>query len=234
MYRKIRVVVASLVVMGVCMLSSTGTLSYFTDSDSKTNDFIIGNASTRLTIYADSDGQQEFDVSQLSPLTDKMSIPFYPSAVNDGNIPVYQRFRVAIPIALADVVVINLPTAETTNDGSIECSQTLDNQNVDGNICSNDDYTIIYNSSVRVDDEPTYAVYYIVNNKVLAPGENTSKWPMTGIYFDGISDTNKSAFACEENDNNCIFGINIYTDVIQTTGFTDGAVSAFQNLAETY
>ena len=221
MYRKIRVVVASLVVMGVCMLSSTGTLSYFTDSDSKTNDFIIGNASTRLTIYADSDGQQEFDVSQLSPLTDKMSIPFYPSAVNDGNIPVYQRFRVAIPIALADVVVINLPTDETC-------------QNVDGNICSNDDYTIIYNSSVRVDDEPTYAVYYIVNNKVLAPGENTSKWPMTGIYFDGISDTNKSAFACEENDNNCIFGINIYTDVIQTTGFTDGAVSAFQNLAETY
>ena len=129
MYHKIRITVVSLVAITICLLSSTGTLSYFTDTDAQTNSFTVGNASSALVIYDDIAGGTEniLDTDDYSPLEDPTNVPFYPKATNDGNIPVYQRFRVVIPIALANVVTLNLPTE---NNCKVETAIN--------NTCSND------------------------------------------------------------------------------------------------
>ena len=222
MYQKIRITVVSLVVMSVCILSSVMTLSYFTDTDTSSNEFTVGNASTSLAVYDDISGETKrvFDAANYSPLVDR-DIPFYLQATNDGNIPVYQRFRVVIPIALAEYVKLNLPT---------NCEvETATNY-----ICASNDYTITYNPSVSVEETPTYAEYYIVSNRELAVDAKTIEWPTEKLVFTGISDAEKSLFTCTNNDNNnCVLGLNIYSDAIQTTGFAN-ANEAFTNLAETY
>ena len=222
MYHKIRITVVSLVAMTICLLSSSATLSYFTDTEGTTNNFTIGNASTSLALYSDKNGEQVF-VPSADPLMDNKDIPFYLEATNDGNIPVYQRFRVVIPIALANVVTLNLPAG---NDCKVE---TVDNK-----ICSDDDYTIKYNASVEVENKPTYAEYYVTYNHILPVDGKTSRWPLTGVHIDGLSDTNKSLFTCANNDsNNCVFGISAYSDAIQTSGFPN-AIEAFEEFGETY
>ena len=222
MYHKIRITVVSLVAMTICLLSSSATLSYFTDTDGTTNNFTIGNASTSLALYSDATGEQAF-VPSSDPLTDKTNIPLYLEATNNGNIPVYQRFRIVIPIALANVVTLNLPAG---NDCKVET--------VDNNICSDDDYTIKYNASVEVENKPTYAEYYVTYNHILPVDGKTSRWPLTGVHIDGLSGTNKELFTCVNNDsNNCVFGISAYSDAIQTSGFPN-AIEAFEELGEVY
>lgn len=224
MYHKIRITVVSLVAITICLLSSTGTLSYFTDTDAQTNSFTVGNASSALVIYDDitSGTENILDTDDYSPLEDPTNVPFYPKATNDGNIPVYQRFRVVIPIALADVVAIQLP--EMDND----CTVTTTSENT----CSNEYYTVTYKPSVDA-EQVVFAEYYITSNNIIPVGGTTTEWPLTGIRFEGISGVDSSLFTCENSNNNCALGINVYSDVIQTTGFTD-ALSAFANLAETY
>ena len=225
MYHKIRITVVSLVVVAITVLSSTATLSYFTDTDGATNNFVVGNASTKLVIYNNAAGGENnlFEASDYT-LTDKLSIPLYLQAENNGNIPVYQRFRVVIPITLAGVVTLNLPEMDDN------CTIVTTSENT----CSNDDYTVTYKPTVSVDNAPEYAEYYIVSNSVLAKDDKTVKWPTTGLYIDGLSDANKALFTCEAGDNSCVLGIGIYSDAIQTTGFTNGAVSAFADFPETY
>lgn len=214
MYHRIRIAAVSLVAMTFCMLSSSGTLSYFTDTDSVINNFVVGNASTVLAIYDDVNGGEEhLYVHNDTTIVDQYDAEFYPEATNDGNIPVYQRFRVVIPIVLADVVTLNLPAM---ND---DCIITTTSKNT----CSNEDYTVKYNPSVNNTD----AVYYIVSNKPIKVGETTKKWPMTGVHFGDISKIDKSVFACEDDSgNSCVLGISIYSDAVQTAGFANAA-SAF-------
>lgn len=225
MYHKIRVAVVSLVVLSAIILSSTGTLSYFTDTDSQTNDFAVGNVSTELLIYNDTSGgdQHIFNASDYT-LAENLSIPFYPQAKNDGNVSIYQRFRVVIPIALASVVTLDLPTMD--NDCVVETASN--------HTCENADYTVIYNPSVSVENTPTYAEYYIISKSALAVNATTSEWPTEAIKIGDISGVDDSLFTCADSSgNNCVLGINAYSDAIQTTGFTD-AISAFTNIAETY
>ncbi|MBQ9017778.1 hypothetical protein IJ118_01810 [Candidatus Saccharibacteria bacterium] len=243
MYHKIRITVASLAVMSICLISSAGTLSYFTDSDSKSNDFVVGNASTNLIIYNDQAGGSDhvFNASDYklvdgyavrdcetadSPCTAVDNIPFYPQAENNGNIPVYQRFRVVVPIVLRDVLSLALPCDLPDVDDTGKST------------CENDNYSITYNQSVSVDDTPTYAEYYIVGKAALGMGRTTAAWPVTAIEIGNLSTVANLAenMTCEsgdENTNNCSLGIKTYSDVIQTTGFSD-ANSAFTGFAETY
>ena len=223
MYHKIRITVASLVIMTTCMLSSVSTLSYFTDSDTKTNSFTIGNISTTLAVYDDvaSEPWREFDESNyetdghLLPDTD-YSIPFYMQATNDGNVTVYQRFRVVIPSTLADFVELALPEDMGTCDARIET-------------CSNEHYSITYDDDVVVEkegEEPiTYAEYYIVSIDKLAQGgvTNSNGWPIVGIKINIPAEGDYGTlFTCaDDSRNNCALGINVYSDAIQTTGFVD-------------
>ena len=221
MYNKIRITVASLLVMTLCALSSTATLSYFTDTDAATNEFTIGNASTTLSIYEDANGTL-FNTSHHSPVVE--DIPFYLSAENTGNIPVYQRFRVVIPIELASVVTPDLLGSACNNI-------------VTDKSCSNDDYTVTYDDSVEV-GTATYAEYYITSKAALDVNAKTKNWPMTKLKISTqvgeLSDIQKSLLTCENGDsNNCKLGIKAYSDAIQTAGFAD-AVSAFANFTEKY
>ena len=207
MYHKIRITVAAIVVMALCMLSSTMTLSYFTDSKSATNEFTVGNASASFVIYDNISGEAKhvFDVADYSPLIDG-NIPFYLQATNNGNIPVYQRFRIVIPKALASIITLDLPDSE--------------------------DYTVTYEPSVN----DTYAEYYILNTAPLAVDATTNEWPEGAkITISGLNDTNKSLFTCSENGNNndCVFGIDVYSDVVQVAGFANAA-TAFAGFTETY
>ena len=220
MYRKIRITVMSLVVMSIVMLSSVGTLSYFTDTDEATNNFLVGNAATELKIYSDDAGENEF-VVPAEALEDGTEIAFYPQATNTGNIPVFQRFRVVIPIGLEDVVTPKLPTDDSC---AVKTTET--------HTCSNSDYTIIYKPYDSEANTP--AEYDIVSNNILALGSKTSRWPMTGIKFGDISSIDSEVYTCANGDrNNCMFGVNIYSDVMQTTGSINGAISAFENFTVT-
>ncbi|MBR3180773.1 SipW-dependent-type signal peptide-containing protein [Candidatus Saccharibacteria bacterium] len=225
MYQKIRIAVVLIVATMICMLSSTATLSYFTDTEIATNDFTVGNASTSLAIFDDitAENKRELDSSNYPPLTDTMEIPFYLQGTNDGNIPVYQRFRIVIPTALASVITLNLPNM---NNCAVETTPE--------HKCSNDSYIVTYNPSVEVENEPKYAEYYITSINPLGLNDKTIEWPTEKLNFNGITDSNKTLLTCENNDNNsCALGINVYSDSIQTTGFTD-AENAFANFAETY
>jgi len=229
MYHKIRITVVALVVVTVCMLSSATTLSYFTDSAMKENTFTVGNASTTLAIYDDVTGEtkHEFNTSDYEPLESNVDIPFYLQAENNGNIPVYQRFRVVIPIALAGVVTLNLPTMDEN------C--VIDTIVVGGSTCSNSSYTVTYKPPVDVGETPTYAEYYIVSNNKLGVDQLTSEWPTVGIHTGVIpNDVAESLPTCDASDsNNCVLGIKVYSDAIQTTGFED-AEEAFEEFGETY
>lgn len=226
MYYKIRITVVSLVLITICVLSSAGTLSFFTDSASTQNDFTIGNASTELVLYKDTNGTL-FDTTDLDPLTDGMQdIPYYLQATNDGNIPVYQRFRVVIPIELANVLTLKMDN----------CTLVVDNTDTDVSRCENANYSIVYNKSVDVENTPTYAEYYIVSKNKLGVGAKTSEWPTAAIAVGNISDVENfdQIATCEDDDaNKCSFGVRAYSDVIQTTGFTS-AIQAFENLTEKY
>ena len=159
-----------------------------------------------MAIYDDisSATPRQFDVATYSPLTDR-DIPFYLQATNDGNIPVYQRFRVVIPKALANVVTLDLPNST--------------------------DYTVTYEASVN----DTYAEYYITSTNPLAAGATTNSWPSEAkITINGLNEANKSLFACSGADNNdCVFGIDVYSDAVQVAGFADAA-TAFAGFTETY
>ena len=205
MYHRIRITVVSLIAIAICVLSSGATLSYFTDSVATTNNFTVGNASTSLAIYNDVAGGSEhlFNASSYT-LTNNLDIPYYLQATNNGNIPVYQRFRVVIPKDLASVVTLNVPT--------------------------NDNYTVTYDPSVN----DTYAEYYIVSNTMLAVGNTTAEWPTTSIHIGNLSGVDNSLFTCANNNaNSCVLGISVYSDAIQAAGFTS-ATQALANLAETY
>ena len=228
MYHKFRITVASLTVMTLCMLSSTATISYFTDTDTKSNEFTVGNAETSLSIFDDVSNEDReqwraFDVANYAPLTDGIEIPFYLLAKNTGNIPVYQRFRVVLPTALSNLVTIDFPNLDN-------CAP----ETAPDNTCESSDFSITYNPAVEVEGEPTYAEYYITSLTPLALNSETSVSPTEKIRINGLSETNKSLFTCENNDqNSCAFGINVYSDAIQTTGFGN-ALEAFSNFAETY
>lgn len=225
MYRKIRIVVVSLVVAMICVVGSSMTLAYFTDTDSTTNNFVIGNASTKLMIYDDVSGSayHELNVADYSPLVGieengtVRDIKFYLQAQNDGNIPVYQRFRIAIPKNLAGLVTVSL------GDGG-SCDAVV------ATSCNYDGYTASYKSSVHNNE---YAEYYITRTIALDVNAKTSEWPTTNLRITGISEANKSSFECSGDNNNCVLGIKVYSDAIQTAGFANAA-QAFENFAETY
>lgn len=230
MYRKFRITVVSLVIMTIVVLSSTGTLSYFTDTDGATNEFVVGNASTALTVYGDANGTTELkdmlgEILSESDgkVVDNTEVPLYLSATNDGNISVYQRFRVVIPKALSNIVTLHMP--EMNDNCKVETAS--------GHRCSNENYTVTYNDSV---DDTEYAEYYIISNAKLALNSTTYKWPTLGMQFGNISSVENfdTLLTCEDDDvNRCTLGIKFYTDAIQTAGF-ENAVDAFENFRETY
>ncbi|MBR0488532.1 hypothetical protein IJJ39_02575 [Candidatus Saccharibacteria bacterium] len=217
MYHKVRAIVASLVIITICILSSSGTLSYFTDTDSMTSNFIVGNASTSLAVYDDVTGDEYhlLDVSNYEPLVENTEVPFILESTNDGNIPVYHRFRVVIPSALASVTTIVF----SDMDACVVEDSTTDHT------CSNDNYVVSYTPPTDTSD----AEYSIVSKHAISVGESVSKWgwPTEKIVFGDLAGIDTSVYTCEQDDaNNCTFGIGIYSDSIQTTGFAD-AEAAF-------
>ena len=224
MYHKIRITVVSLVVMAMCVLSSVGTLSYFTDTDAAINNFVVGNASTKLAIYDDVTGETRNVLDVNNPdyiLRENLEIPFYLQATNDGNIPVYQRFRVVIPKALSSAVTLDLPNCAINTSAE--------------STCRNDNYIVKYKPSV-MDGDNEYAEYYIMSVNPLAKDSETVEWPTVKLAIGDITSEMKGLFVCPESDdsgNNCTLGISAYSDAIQTTGF-NSVTEAFDSLRETY
>lgn len=228
MYHKVRITVVSLVAVVLVMLSSVGTLSYFTDTDFATNNFVVGNASTSLAMYGDVSGETKLALD-TTPVEVGTSRDFHLQATNDGNIPVYQRFRVVIPIAFAGLVTLELPDMGN-------CTLTTTVGTTDSSVCSNEYYTMKYDPSVLVENTATYAEYYITSKSPLAVNSSTHEWPTLKVTFGNIAsvDNYESLLACSSGDaNNCALGLKVYSDAIQTTGFSD-ALNAFENFAETY
>ena len=216
MYKSIRVAVASLIVMMICVLSSTLTLSYFTDTVTQSSDFTIGNASTELEV--------EFQRADTNaPITNGEMIPFSLQATNDGNIPIFQRFRIVIPIDLSNAVSLSLAGNDCKNTGTSASG-----------LCSNENYTITHKESVSIENNARYAEYYIVSQEPLSVGDKTAEWSNLPQFEIGdIPSAGSEPYTCESGNNSCVLGIKFYSDSIQTTGF-ENAEQAFENFTETY
>lgn len=215
MYRSLKIMVASVVAIGLSIIGSSATIAYFTDTDEQTNNFVVGNASTELKIY---DANGELNPSDYSPLEDTDTITFRLKATNNGNINVYQRFRVVLPIAMRDAVTLTL-------DGMGDC----DVRTAANHTCENANYFATYNPSVG----GAYAEYYIMSKAVLAKDSATVEWPTAQLNIVSLSGADSTPLTCGGGENNCALGVRAYSDAIQTTGF-DNVVTAFQNFTETY
>lgn len=225
MYKKIRITAIAIVLAVICIASSSGTLSYFTDTDNTENNFVVGRVASELSVYKDTEGT-EFDETEYEghPLEAGNQIPYYLQAENTGNIDAYQRFRIVIPIGLKDAISVKL------GGDLAECNA----KTATNNICEGSLYKVRYSASVEVDDEPTYAEYYIESKNILAKETKTEEWPTTALYIEaGASSEDLSQLACGESGNNCTLGVKVYSDTIQTYGFSDVS-AAFVNFAETY
>ena len=215
MYRSLKIMVASIVAIGLSVIGSSMTIAYFTDTDEQTNNFVVGNASTELKTY---DAAGELNPSNYEALEDGDTIVFRLKATNNGNINVYHRFRVVLPIAARDAVTLTL-------DGMGGC----DVRTAANNTCENASYLATYNPSVG----GAYAEYYIMSKAVLTKDNSTVEWPTAQLNIVALSGVDTSIFTCASGDNSCVLGVRAYSDAIQTTGF-DNVVTAFQNFTETY
>lgn len=196
MYQKIRITVASVVVIALCVLSSTITLSYFTDTKSSANEFTVGNASTALAIYSNADGTEPFDASNYTLVPNMPDIPFYLEATNNGNIPVYQRFRIVIPSDLANHITLATPE---TDEYTVEKKSNV--------------YYITLNNALGVDEAtghwPTTAIRIGNIPTDMSPytcSDNTNNHCVLGlnVYSDVIQTAGfeNAAEAFESLDNN--------------------------------
>jgi hypothetical protein len=138
-------------------------------------------------------------------------------AVNDGNIKVYQRFRLVLPAALADAVTLNL-------EGMNGC----DVRTATSNTCENDNFIANYNPSVN-----GHAEYYIMSKSRLEKNAATTEWPTASLDIANLSSIDRSRLVCESGANSCVLGVGAYSDAIQTTGFNN-VTEAFQSFTETY
>lgn len=215
MYKSLKIMVASIVAIGLSIVGSSMTIAYFTDTDEQMNNFVVGNASTELKIY---DENGELNPSSAEPLVDGDSITFRLKAENNGNINVYHRFRVVLPIAARDAITLTL-------DGMGDC----DVRTVANNTCENANYLATYNPSVG----GAYAEYYIMSKAILTKNSATVEWPTARLNIVNLSGVDSAATTCAGGENNCVLGVQAYSDAIQTTGF-DNVVTAFQNFTETY
>lgn len=227
MYRKIRITAVAMVLAVICIASSSGTLSYFTDTDDTESNFVVGRVASKLSIYKDTNGTEfsEADYDNSNPLRAGMLIPYYLQAENIGNIDAYQRFRIVIPIALKDVVSVKL-------DGELASCNVKTATN---NTCENSVFKVTYDPSVEVENTATYhAEYYIESKNILAKDATTAEWPTSALYIEENTETaDLSKLTCGESSNNCTLGIKVYSDTIQTYGFND-ASGAFANFKENY
>ncbi len=215
MHKQIKILVASIVAIGMCIIGSSATIAYLTDTEQQVNNFTVGRASTTLTIYDDSG---VLDPSSYSPIEDGTTVTYHLKAENDGNISVYQRFRVVLPIALKDAVTLTLSDMG-------DC----DVRTATNNTCENTNYIATYNPSVN----STYAEYYIMSKAKLDVSATTVEWPTAQINFVSVSTIDSSLLTCGGGSNSCVLGVRAYSDAMQTTGF-NSVTEAFQNFTETY
>ncbi|MBR2709999.1 hypothetical protein IKE72_02890 [Candidatus Saccharibacteria bacterium] len=214
MHGKLKIMLASLAAIAMSIVGSSMTIAYFTDTDGGVNNFVVGHASTALTIYDDGG---ELNPASYEPLEDTQHITFRMKAVNDGNIKVYQRFRLVLPVALADAVTLNL-------EGMNGC----DVRTATSNTCENDNFIANYNPSVN-----GRAEYYIMSKSILEKNAATTEWPTASLDIANLSAVDQSQLVCENGANSCVLGVGAYSDAIQTTGF-NSVTEAFQNFTETY
>ncbi len=224
MYNKIRIATAAGALAVICIASSSGTLSYFTDTAESSNSFAVGRVASELHIYKDTLGStfMNSDYGEGHPITAGESIPYYLQAENTGNIDAYQRFRIVVPISVASA--IDLKFAGDIADCN---AKTAENNTCDGEL-----YKVTYDDSVNVEDTPTYAEYYIESKNFLAKGGTTEPWPTTAIVIENTTE-DLSSLSCGEASNNCTLGIKVYSDTIQAYGFNDVG-AAFADFKETY
>ena len=208
----------------ICIASSSGTLSYFTDTVETSNSFAVGRVASELHIYKDTLGStfMNSDYDGEHPIEAGQPIPYYLEAENTGNIDAYQRFRIVIPITFKDVISLKLYGNLSSCDVKVS------------DVCENEDYKVTYDDSVEVESVPTYAEYYIESKNILAKDGKTANWPTSALYIEeNTENIDLSELACGESSNNCTLGVKVYSDTIQTYGFDDVS-SAFVNFTETY
>ncbi|MBR2710004.1 SipW-dependent-type signal peptide-containing protein [Candidatus Saccharibacteria bacterium] len=226
MYKKIRIATAAGALAVICIASSSGTLSYFTDTVETSNSFAVGRVASELHIYKDTLGStfMNSDYDEEHPIEAGKPIPYYLEAENTGNIDAYQRFRIAVPINVASV--INLKFAGDLTDCDVKTAED--------NTCDGELYKVTYDDSVNVEDTPTYAEYYIESKTILAKDGKTEPWPTTAIVIEnGATNEDLSKLTCGVASNNCTLGIKVYSDTIQTYGFKNVG-AAFADFKETY
>lgn len=174
----------------VAILAIGGTLAYFTDTDTKTNTFTVGNVDITLNEQFDNN-------SKLVPGTkDQNNVAKVVTVTNNnGSESAYVRVQIAVPSGLVDqnlmsyndILHWNFNAADYQNaKWSMQPNYTTGNGWTDNGRTNQN----VYNTKIGNED---YTVWVVTYRTALAAGATTDGAAMTQVYIDNGVNASKDA-----------------------------------------
>ena len=163
--------IAALALVVVLLVAAVvgGTLAYFTDTDSATNTFTVGNVSIQLlesalhrdndaatdeAIIADAADYEAYLAEAGKDMVPGRWVKKAPYIYNDGKNDAYVRIKATFPVALMDAADIMLYTT-AFNEGAIEMDEGVNS--ADGKFVT---YTFTYLEPVEAGKVTYYAPFW--------------------------------------------------------------------------
>lgn len=249
--KKKTILVAAIAVMLVAALVVGGTLAYFTDTDTKTNTFTVGNVSIELLESnlhrenagiandATSDSELWSNVAKEgfnNTSTYKAGDTFYTDAQIEADAANYNCKDVKLAPGQS---YHKMPYVKNTgaNDAYIRIRvmipANLDTAILNSSIYTTTalekEFTMVYDDSGTVDRGGVkYNVYTFTRNAALKPGEMTY-WNVWGTVHMDSDVTNEEITSLFGEGRPCTFPVLVEADAIQADGFAnaDAAWAAF-------
>lgn len=226
----------------VAIMAVGATLAYFTDTDSKTNTFTVGNV-TIEQYEKDRDGKDFVDDQKLFPIVDddknaegyhtgKNYLDKIVTVKNTGTEAAYVRTHIAFPAALdngantfrADKNILHW------NGASAEDTFTLANLNMDNDWYWDTDLTTDWpgnggnwNFYQQEVDDVLYNVY-VATHKSAVEADETTAPSLYGVYLDKGVDYKEGKYynaAGEEFAFPTAIKVLVLTEAVQADGFED-------------
>lgn len=162
-----------------------GTLAYFTDTDAKTNEFVVGNVNINLI--------EDFDEDAAKDLLPGRDIEKLVAVQNTGVNDAYVRVHIAIPQALDDGDP-NFNASQNFLHFNFESDSVVDKQwswlpeysEGSGYKGNGKGHFNFYTTQV---DGKWYNVYVVTYRSVLGHGEITGTDALSNVYMDPTVDT---------------------------------------------
>ena len=218
---KRKILALALTLSMVAILAIGGTLAYFTDTDTKTNVFTVGNVDITL--------EETFDPEEahLIPATGSAQAGTLENGIekqvwvtnNSGSDDAYVRVHIAIPAILDDGDPTYNASANTLHfnypDNSVSATEWNWKKSAD---------STEWNAYKETIDNIEYNVYVVTYQSILEGGESTATKAMHQVYLDSKT-TNEQIASI-----NSVLGTNWKIHVFAEGAQADGFANAFDAL----